>query len=177
MIDADVIARRVMEPGGPAHRGVVERFGPDVVAPDGTIDRAALAGVVFADQDARADLNAIVHPAVRAAMSEEVTAEASDRRGRPVVLVIPLLVESDADRPHLDGVVVVDCPVDVALDRLVHQRGMGAEDARARMAAQADREARLERADFVIDNSRTLEHLRREVERCWAWVEGLRPGG
>ncbi len=174
VVDADAISRQVVEPGAPAYRAVVERFGPDVVRADGTLHRGRLADIVFADDGARADLNAIVHPAVRASMAERVAA-AAGAPGRPVVLVIPLLVESDTDGLPLDGVVVVDCPVDVALDRLVRQRGMDEDDARARVAAQADREERLGRADFVIDNSGSRQQLHREVERCWRWIEGLAP--
>jgi dephospho-CoA kinase len=172
VVDADILAREVVTPGQPAHRAVVERFGADVVAADGTLDRARLAGIVFADESARADLNAIVHPAVAAAMAERVAAEAG--ADRVVVLDIPLLVESGQPRRDLAAVVVVDCPVDTAVDRLV-RRGLGRDDARARVAAQASRERRRARADFVIDNGGDLDHLAAEVARCWAWIQELVP--
>ena len=175
VVDADVVAREVVVPGGPAYDAVVDRFGPGVVAADGTLDRAGLAQVVFADGAARADLEAIVHPAVKAAMDERVAAEAGS--GHVVVLDIPLLVESRAERHGLAGVVVVDCPVETAVRRLVERRGLAEDDARARVAAQASRAERLARADFVIDNAGDLTHLAAEVERCWAWIEGLRAAG
>lgn len=171
VVDADEVARRVVEPGGPAHAGVVARFGPAVVGPGGGIDRAALAAVVFTDPAARADLEALVHPAVRAGVAARVAALAA--AGAPVVVVeIPLLVESSS--PYaLDGVVVVDCPEDEAVRRLVAGRGMGEADARARVAAQATRAERRARAGFVVDNSGDRAGLEAEVERCWAWVGAL----
>ncbi len=171
VVDADVVARQVVEPGGPAYQPVVERFGREVVCPDGSLDRERLAEVVFADPGARADLNAIVHPAVRAVMGERV-AGAGDEAA-VVVLDIPLLVESRRSHEDLAGVIVVDCPVDVAVARLVEQRGMSEEAVRARVAAQASRQERLAKADFVIDNSGSLEHLAAEVERCWGWIQAL----
>ena len=171
VVDADAVARQVVEPGGPAYGAVVDRFGPAVVRPDRTLDRERLAELVFADPRAREDLNAIVHPAVRAVMAERVR-DVSER-ARVVVLDIPLLVESRDSYPGLVGVVVVDCPVETAVRRLVEQRGMGEEAARARVSAQASRDQRLADADFVIDNSGSLEQLRAEVERCWGWIEGL----
>lgn len=172
VIDADAIARQVVEPGGPAYQGVVDRFGPEVLADDGTIDRPALAGVVFADPDALADLNRLTWPAVGVVMQERLAAE--EATDNLVVLDVPLLVEADRQRPELAGVLVVDAPPEVALERLVSDRGMDPDDARARMAAQASREERLARADFVVDNSGTRDDLRRRVEEALEWVEGLR---
>lgn len=162
IVDADAIARQVVQPGGPAHDAVVERFG--------TIDRPTIASVVFADPAALADLNAIVHPAVGAEIAGRLMAEADT--DHVVVLDIPLLVESK--NPYaVAGVIVVDVPVDVAVSRLVEQRGMAEADARARVAAQATREERLAKADFVIDNAGSREDLAAEVDRCWAWVQSL----
>jgi dephospho-CoA kinase len=172
VIDADRLAREVVEPGTEAYRRVVERFGPGVVAPDGTLDRPALARIVFADPEARRDLERITHPAIGARMAERM-AELSGTDA-VVVLDVPLLVESG--RTDVAGVIVVDCPEEVAVERLVAQRGMDPVDARRRMAAQASREERLARADFVIDNSGSPEELRAQVERAWAWIEGLRAG-
>jgi dephospho-CoA kinase len=172
VIDADRLAREVVEPGTEAYRRVVERFGPGVVTPDGTLDRPALARIVFADPEARRDLERITHPAIGARMAERM-AELSGTDA-VVVLDVPLLVESG--RTDVAGVIVVDCPEEVAVERLVAQRGMDPVDARRRMAAQASREERLARADFVIDNSGSPEELRAQVERAWAWIEGLRAG-
>ena len=171
VLDADVFARQVVEPGAPAHAAVVERFGPGVLLADGRIDRPALAEVVFADPQARAELNAIIHPAVRDAMGRRLAEEAGSGGDRIVVLDIPLLVESGRD--GMAGVIVVDCPEDVAVRRLVERRGMAAEDARRRVEAQADRPTRLARADLVIDNSGSMEHLEAEVNRAWAWITEL----
>lgn len=175
VIDADAVAHQVMEPGAPAYQAVVDRFGPEVTAPGGGIDRAGLAAVVFADPTALADLNAIVHPAVREVMAERAQAEAST--DNVVVLEIPLLVESGTDRPGMAGVVVVDCPLDVAVARVIEQRGMQEDAVRARIAAQATRAERLAAADVVIDNSTSREHLAAEVDRAWAWIKGLEPLG
>ncbi len=174
-IDADTVAHEVMEPGGRAYQAVVSRFGPAVLSPDGRVDRPKLAEVVFADASALGDLNSIVHPAVREVMAERTQAQSEASTGQVVVLEIPLLVESGAARPGLAGVIVVDCPVEVAIRRAVEGRGMDEESVRARIAAQVTREQRLARADFVVDNSGSLERLGAEVDRCWRWIEGLQP--
>jgi len=171
VIDADLTTRKVQAPGGPAYQPIIDRFGAGVVAPDGSLDRPALAALVFSDPKARTDLQAIVWPAVGQSMAAQMAEhEGTDR---VVVMDIPLLAESSNQRPYLAGVIVVDCPPELAVERLVTQRGMTAEDARARMAAQATREARLARADFVIDNSGDLDHLEQEVKRAWEWIEAL----
>lgn len=164
VVDADQLARRVVEPGTPGHRAVVDRFGAGVVAGGGSIDRTALAALVFDDPAALADLNAIVHPAVRAAIADRVAELAST--DAVVVLEIPLLVESGRSY-GASTVVVVDCPEDVALRRLVEERGMDAADARRRMAAQASRAERLAAADVVLDNSGSRADLERQVEALW----------
>ncbi|HVM02682.1 MAG TPA: dephospho-CoA kinase, partial [Acidimicrobiales bacterium] len=174
-IDVDVLARAAVEPDGPAYREVVERFGAGVVAADGRLDRARLASLVFADPAARRDLEAIVHPAVRAGVARRVAELAAGGDGDAVVVVveIPLLAESPASRAGLGAVIVVDCPEEVAVARLVAARGMSEADARARIAAQASREERLALAGFVVDNSGSPDDLAAEVDRCWAWLEGL----
>jgi dephospho-CoA kinase len=184
VVDADRIAREVVAPGGPAHQPVVERFGPGVVTADGTIDRPALAAVVFADPSARADLEAITHPVVGATMAERLTAQAGT--DRVVVLDVPLLVESGRrgsggatsgareNLPHgVAAVLVVDTPPEIAVSRLVRDRGMKPAEVEARMAAQATREDRLALADVVIDNSGSTTDLVHEVDRAWAWIEDL----
>ncbi len=171
VIDADAVAHQVMEPGAEAYQAVVDRFGPEVVAPGGGIDRTTLAAVVFADPDALTDLNAIVHPAVREVMTERAEAEAAT--DHVVVLETPLLVESGGRRPGMAGVIVVDCPVEVAVGRVTEQRGMEEGAVRARIAAQATRQERLAAADLVIDNSGAPEHLAGEVARAWRWIQEL----
>jgi dephospho-CoA kinase len=169
VIDADVIAREVVEPGQPAFAAVVERFGSGVVAPDGTLDRAAIAAIVFNDRDALKDLEAITHPAVGARMVE-LMQEQSDT-DNVVILDVPLLVEKGTYETA--GTVVVDVDSELAVRRLVEQRGMTEDDARRRMAAQVSREERLAKADFVIANAGSLEDLRAEVDRCWRWLQQL----
>jgi dephospho-CoA kinase len=174
VVDADVIAREVVERGKPAWAKVRERFGEGILTPDGSIDRPALAGIVFADEGARRDLNGIVHPEVGRAILERVAAEAGT--DHVVVLDIPLLAEGGRDRYPVAGVLVVDCPVDIAVDRLVTERGMDRVDAERRVAAQVSREERLRAADFIIMNMGTLAELSEMVGRAWRWIEGLRSG-
>ena len=164
-IDTDRLAREVVEPEGAAYGAVVRRFGPAVLNDHGRIDRGRLADVAFADPAARADLNAIVHPAVEAEVRGRL--RALEGRANVVVLEVPLLVEAGW-APLVSTVVVVDCPEDVAVHRLVEGRGMDEADARRRVAAQASREVRLAAADFVIANDGTREDLRRRVAELWA---------
>lgn len=178
LVDADRIAREVVAPGEPAHQALVARFGPGILTADGAIDRPALAAVAFADPGALADLNAITHPAVGAVMLERRQAACSP--GSVVLLDIPLLRPEHRQVLSLDLVVVVDCPVEIAVERLVAQRGMGRADAEARVAAQITREERRAGADVVIDNSGGPEQLRAAVERLWADLSARaadRPGG
>jgi dephospho-CoA kinase len=172
IVDADVAAREVVVPGGPAYQAVVDRFGPGILEPGGAIDRPALAAIVFSDPAARADLEAITHPAVGVLINEQLAAEAGT--DHVVVLDVPLLVESGPTRNPL---IVVDCPPETAVRRLVEQRHMDEADARRRVAAQASREERLARADLVIDNSGSPESLEHQVDAAWAWIEGLRAAG
>lgn len=170
IVDADVLARQVVEPGGPAYAGVVERFGPAAVRPDGTLDRAALAEIVFSDPAALADLNALTHPPVKALIADRLAQEPSG--DAVVVLVVPLLAESG--RYPVAGVLVVDCPEDVAVRRLVEHRGMTEDAARRRLAVQASRPDRLAIADHVVANHGSVDDLAVEVDRAWEWIEGLR---
>ena len=165
VVDADRLAREAVAVGTEGYRAVVDRFGPEVVAGDGTLDRRALAGVVFDDPGALADLNAIVHPPVRAAIAERVAELAGT--DAVVVLEIPLLVESGRSYGAAQ-VIVVDCPEGVAVRRLVQGRGMDEADARRRIAAQASRDERLAAADVVIDNAGSLDDLERQVNAVWA---------
>jgi dephospho-CoA kinase len=168
IVDADQVAREVVAPGGPAYAGVVERFGEGILDGDGQVDRQALARIVFDDPAALADLNGLTHPAVADVIGGRLAEEAAS--DHVVVLAIPLLAEGRRDRYRLDAVIVVDAPPEVALARLIRERGMAEEEARARMTAQASRQERLAIADVVIDNSSDLAHLAREVDRAWAWL-------
>jgi dephospho-CoA kinase len=168
IVDADLIARQVVEPDGPAYQGVVDRFGAEVLLEDGHLDRARLASIVFNDADALKDLNAVVHPAVGAVIAERLAEESST--DHVVILDVPLLVESG--RGDMAGTIVVDCPPEEALRRAV-ARGLPEEDVRRRMANQASREDRLAKADFVVDNSGPESALQAEADRAWAWIESL----
>ncbi len=171
VVDADAIVREVQQPGTPVFAAMVERFGPGIVAADGTLDRAAVADLVFGDAEALADLNAIVHPAVGAEIARRMEALAAT--DEVVVLDVPLLVESRNAYP-VAGLLVVDVDPEVAVRRLVEHRGMREDDVRARMSRQAGRDERLARADRVVDNSGTLDDLSAQVDAAWAWIEGLR---
>jgi dephospho-CoA kinase len=173
LIDADQVARDVVIPGGPAYQPLIDRFGPGIVAPDGTIDRPALAALAFATDTARADLNAITHPAIGVAMFE--ARDALEKTDRIVVLAIPLLTARHRETLKLDAVVVVDCPTDIALERLLSQRGMERADAEARIRSQITREERLKEADFVVDNSGDRAQLESGVARLWEWLSTLHP--
>lgn len=169
VIDADAVAREVVEPGQPGLAAVVERFGRDVLDGGGRLDRARLAAVVFDDAAALADLNSIVHPLVAAETARRTAAAPADS---VVVLDVPLLVE--AARSGYDVVVIVEAPEDVRLERLVG-RGMGPDDARRRMAAQASDAERRKVADVVLDNSGSETDLERQIDALWARLTSL-PG-
>jgi dephospho-CoA kinase len=159
VIDADQLAREVVEPGTPGLAAVVREFGDTVLTEDGALDRAALGAVVFADEDARRRLEGILHPLIRARAAE---IEAAAQPGALVVHDIPLLVETgQADR--FDAVLVVDVPVETQVERLLRERGWTRADAEARVAAQADREERRAVATYLIDNTGTREDLRDRV--------------
>ena len=168
VVDADAIAREIVEPGGPAYGPLVERFGPSILAPDGRLDRAALAAVVFKDPEALAALNSITHPVIGQVMTER-TLQAGER-SEIVVLDIPLLNIATKERMRFDAVVVVDTPEEVAVERLCVHRGFSEADARARIAAQMSREERRGLADLVLDNSGSRKQLEAQVDRAWTWL-------
>ncbi|WP_406475225.1 dephospho-CoA kinase [Streptomyces platensis] len=163
IVDADKIAREVVEPGTPGLAAVVEEFGADILAPDGTLDRPKLGGIVFSDPGRLKALNAIVHPLVGSRSAE---LEASAGPDAVVVHDVPLLTENGL-APLYDLVVVVDAAPQTQLDRLVRLRGMAEDEAKSRMAAQATREQRLAVADLVIDNDGPLEALEPQVRAVW----------
>jgi dephospho-CoA kinase len=165
VFDADVLAREVVEPGTPGHAAVIERFGANVLAPGGELDREALASIVFADPAARRDLEAIVHPEVRRRFAED--SEAYGDTDRVVVLSAPLLVETGM-HSAFDVLVVVSASAATQIDRLMRGRGMSEEAVRSRIVAQATPEARAEVADVLVDNEGTLEELEPQVERLWS---------
>ncbi|GAA2288530.1 dephospho-CoA kinase [Streptomyces kunmingensis] len=167
LVDADRIAREVVEPGTPGLAAVVDAFGREVLTPEGTLDRPRLGSIVFADSDKLAALNRIVHPLVGTRSAE---LEAMAGPGSVVVHDVPLLTENGL-APLYDLVIVVDTSPETQLERLTRTRGMTEEDARARMAAQATREKRREIADVVIDNDVPLERLTEQVDAVWADLE------
>lgn len=169
LIDADRIAREVVEPGTPGLAAVVAEFGPGVLAGDGTLDRPKLGAIVFADPARLKALNAIVHPLVGHRSAELRAAAGPDDI---VVNDVPLLTENGL-APLYDLVIVVDAAPATQLDRLVRLRGMSADEARSRMAAQAARDQRLAVADLVIDNDGPLEDLEPQVRKAWDHLRAL----
>jgi dephospho-CoA kinase len=172
-VDADAVARTALDRGTAAYDAALARFGPEIVTADGSVDRGALARVVFSDPGARADLEAIVHPVVR----DAIMARLDELAGSDAVLVLdlPLLVETGGrERYRIDGVLVVDTPIDLAIERVVHDRGLSEADARARIEAQVDPGTRLRAADFIIMNHGTPADLEQMTDGAWRWIDGLR---
>ena len=170
VIDADLIVRELQQPGAEVYEKMVELFGQEVVGADRSLDRVAIAQKVFIDESLLKALNQLIHPIVRRVMNERV--ESFRNTDKVVVLDIPLLVENPRD--GLDGVLVVDLDIEIAVKRLVEQRNMNADDARARIAKQATREQRLAIANHVIDNSGDRDALLQKVELAWSWIKSLK---
>lgn len=171
IIDADAIARELQAPGAPLLSVLAESFGDNIIDSAGALDRAALAAIVFADADALKNLNKIIHPAIAAEMDRRMKEQRDTNN--VVVLDIPLLAENP--RKGLCGVIVVDVPVDLAVQRLVQFRNMDEADARARIAKQATREERIKIADRVVDNSGDMNSLAVQVDEVWSWAQTLPP--
>lgn len=201
VIDADAIVRELQEPGQPVFTAMVERWGDQIVGEDGTLDRAAVAGIVFADADELAAINEIVHPAVRTETAARI--KAAQGTDQTVILDNPLLIETikkaeeraaekartddgadnhknDDDGEKAEGstpipphIIVIDCPTDIAVERLMAHRGFERDDAEKRIAAQVSRDERLHYADFVVDNGGSEADLDAEIERCQAWIDTL----
>lgn len=169
IIDADAIGRELQQPGQPLLRTLADRFGEQILTADGALDRPALAAIAFGDPEALKDLNAIVHPVIAAEVGRRIT-EASHTE-QVVVMDIPLLTENP--REGLQGIVVVDVPEETQVARLVQFRGFSEADARARIAQQATREARLATATLVIDNSGDLAALAPQIDALWTWLTSL----
>lgn len=165
-IDADELARRVVEPGKPAYDAIVAEFGRDVLRHDGTIDRAKLGELVFADDAARSRLNAIVHPAVRELSAKLFAKAEAEDPDAVVVYDVPLLVEASVDHPF-DLVVVTNAPRRTQVERLVEDRGFDPIQAEARVDAQVDNTARLAIADAVIDTDGSMAHTMSQTDALW----------
>jgi len=166
VIDADLIAREVVEPGKPAYEAIVQHFGSDIVLPNGQIDRKQLGAIVFSNEAERQKLNAIVHPEVRRLMREQ--AEQAEREGAPIVFMdIPLLFESKLQH-MVDKIVVVYAPASMQLTRMMERDELDEEQAKKRLLAQFPIEQKKQDADYVIDNAGTREETERQVEKLLA---------
>ena len=169
VIDADVLAREAVAPGTPALAAIVARFGAQVLAADGTLDRAALRQIVFADPAERAALDAIVHPAVNARRRTLLNRQ-RERGTKVVVCDIPLLFEAGLDG-SMDTIVLVDAPRDIRLDRIMRDRGLTRADAVAMIDSQLPSEGKRARSAYVIDNDGTLEELATRFDATWRAIE------
>jgi dephospho-CoA kinase len=165
VVDADVIAREVVEPGSSALERLVEAFDATILRGDGSLDRAALAALAFADPASTERMNEILHPAIGVELVRQVHEARS--RADVVVVAIPLYRNEHRELLGIDRVICVECPRDVALDRLVSKRGLTREDAELRMAAQATSDERRTMADEVIDNTGGMDELERTVDELW----------
>ena len=164
IVDADLVAREIVEPGQPALAELAEAF-DGVLNPDGTLNRAELARQAFATPEATEKLNAITHPRIRA-RTEELFKQGRESGAEVLVYDMPLLIEN-GEVDKVDHVLVVDAPDELRIDRLVQHRGLDEDDARRRIAAQIDRATRLNAADTVLDNSGTVEQLLEQVDGFW----------
>ena len=169
IVDADAITKELQQPGTEVFAAMVARFGDGILAADGTLDRQAVADIVFNDPEELVALNSIVHPAV----GKEIFRRIQERIGTDdvVVLDVPLLGKNGLYQ--VAGVLVVDTPIETAVRRLVELRGMDEADARARIANQISREERVAGADHVIDNSGTEDDLDAQIDGVWAWIESM----
>jgi dephospho-CoA kinase len=169
VVDADAIVHELQRPGTPVFEEMVERFGRTILAEDGGLDRSAVAEVVFSDKEALDALNAIVHPRV----FEEIQRRVAEHEGTDAVVVLDIPLLGTPGWPGLQGRIVVDLDPEVAIDRLVADRGFTEADARSRIANQISREDRLAAADYVIDNEGSQAELESEVDLAWEWIQTL----
>jgi dephospho-CoA kinase len=173
VIDADLVVRELQSPGGAVLAAMVEHFGDTILAADGTLNRQAVADIVFNDPEQLKALNAIVHPKVGEEIDGRI--EAQRESDNVVILDVPLLVESKAY--ETEGIIVVDTDPEIAVQRLVEFRGFNADDARARMKLQATREERRAVAAYIVPNDGTQEDLMTHIEECWIWIQSKRNAG
>jgi dephospho-CoA kinase len=173
VIDADLVVRELQSPGGAVLAAMVEHFGDTILSADGTLNRQAVADIVFNDPEQLKALNAIVHPKVGEEIDGRI--EAQRESDNVVILDVPLLVESKAY--ETEGIIVVDTDPEIAVQRLVEFRGFNADDARARMKLQATREERRAVAAFIVPNDGTQEDLMAHIDQCWNWIESKRNAG
>lgn len=171
-IDADQVARDVVQPGSDGLDAVVAEFGEGVLTSEGELDRTSLGKVVFSDPQKRLKLEAILHPLIKSRTSELI----SESSREIVVYAVPLLVEANVDYPF-DFIVTVEAGDDNQLERLVRSRGLSAEEAKERISSQATRQQREARADFVLDSSGTHEQLAKQVDTLWLEIESAAAGG
>lgn len=169
IVDADAVARELQQPGTEVLRLMTVAFGEEICFPDGSLNRQAVADKVFGNAEALKTLNGIIHPAIGKEMNRRI--EEQRNTSNIVVLDIPLLFENPRD--GLCGVIVIDVPTEIAVNRLVGSRGMTIADAEARVSRQASREDRRAIADKVIDNSKDTEILRLQVDEVWNWMQQL----
>ena len=173
VIDADLVVRELQSPGGAVLAAMVEHFGDTILSTDGTLNRQAVADIVFNDPDQLKALNAIVHPKVGEEIDGRI--EAQRESDNVVILDVPLLVESKAY--ETEGIIVVDTDPEIAVERLVESRGFNADDARARMKLQATREERRAVAAFIVPNDGSQEELMAHIDKCWYWIQTKRNAG
>ena len=169
VIDHDVLARQAVAPESPGLAQVVAEFGPEMLLPDGSLNRSALGAVVFGDADARRRLNAIVHPAIFDLSAAAESAAQNNNDKSIIVHDIPLLVETGQEA-DFDLLLVVDAPAELRVQRLMHARGLSEADARARISAQISDEERLAPADKILDGAGTVANLRHQVDVLWAEI-------
>mgnify|MGYP001483624207 CR=1 FL=1 len=179
LIDADEIVRELQKPGGAVFIKLVEAFGEEVIGVNGELDRQKLADLAFSSPQELAKLNSIVHPSVGKEMAARREALAKD--GHLVLIDIPLLVTSEGELARKEyndfvGKIIVDCEEELAVERLVKFRGFREDDARARIAKQANRDQRLPFADYVIDNNGDNSALELQVDECWDWMQAFVSG-
>ena len=170
VIDADLVVRELQSPGGVVLSAMVEHFGETILAADGTLNRQAVADIVFNDPEELKALNAIVHPKVGEEIDRRIEAERDTEN--VVILDVPLLVESKAY--ETEGIIVVDTDPELAVQRLVEYRGFNADDARARMKLQATRDERRAVAAFIVPNDGSQEELMTRIDECWEWIQTKR---
>ena len=169
LVEANAIIRDLQKPGKKKKKKMVERWGEKIITNEGELDRQAVADIVFKDAEELAALNEIVHPLVREEIANQ--REKYIKGNDPIILDIPLFIESGYE--NLSGIIVVDLHTEEAVERLVKYRGFSREDALNRISSQVDREERLSKADFVIDNNGDLDSLENEIDKAWSWIKGL----